>query len=84
MVLGVPHEGEREAQEGRVRWKKRTREPGWGDRRVRSGFLLWPREINGESRWLEWAEWVESYDYIWIGSGNRLKWRTVRWTDGAR
>jgi hypothetical protein len=30
-----------------------------GDERRRKGFLLLPKTIAGETRWLEWAEWVE-------------------------
>ncbi len=30
-----------------------------GDERVRHHFLLFPRFINHEWRWLEWATWTE-------------------------
>ena len=43
------------AQVGWVGMRWAEREPF--DRRVRRGFLLFPRCINGEWRWLEMAEW---------------------------
>lgn len=36
-----------------------------GDVRERCGFLLMPRTIGGETRWLEWAKWEE----VWTNIG---------------
>jgi hypothetical protein len=43
-----------------MRWT----DPKEGDTRVRSGFLFFPKTINGEERWLEWARWEERYE-VW-------------------
>ena len=32
-----------------------------GTRRIKSGFLIFPKTINGETRWLESATWIEYY-----------------------
>lgn len=38
-----------------------------GDRRTKSRFLLLPKTIDGETRWLEKAQWVQVYfDYKWV------------------
>jgi hypothetical protein len=52
-----------------MRWKDDKR----GDERTRSVFLWYSVSVNGESRWLEWAEIVEVY---WLGS-----WFEVCWGD---
>ena len=36
-----------------MRWRDEPA-PKWGDWRERSEFLLLPRTIGGETRWLEW------------------------------
>lgn len=45
--------------------------------RVRSGFLLFPKRIGKEWRWLEYTAWRERYagacDYWW--------WEPVEWLD---
>ena len=33
--------------------------------RTKRGFLLFPRYIDGEWRWLEFATWQEKYDGVW-------------------
>lgn len=53
----------------------RWREPQNGAERTRTAFLLWPREIRGEWRWLETATWVEE----WMGDG--FWWVDRRWVD---
>lgn len=40
--------------------------------RTRSGFLWFPKKVNGETRWLEKANWIEVY---W---GNR-GWVIEKW-----
>jgi len=39
--------------------------PKSGDLRVRAKFLLFPKRIGVETRWLEWASWVEEYYVDW-------------------
>lgn len=54
-----------------MKWKK----PRIGDIRIRKGFLLLPKTINGETRWLKWAVWKEEY----IGGALSYFWREVEW-----
>jgi hypothetical protein len=59
-----------------MRWTSNPN-PKEGDLRVRKGFLIFPKCIAGETRWLEYAIWRErfcepySYDAIdlsyWVG-----------------
>ena len=62
---------------------KRPPEPN--DRRERRMFLVWPKEIAGESRWLEYAVWEEQLMEITNSlSYTRepyLRWRAVRWVN---
>lgn len=44
-----------------MRWK--SRKPEIGDIRIITQFLLFPKRINREIRWLEKATWKESYRY---------------------
>ena len=42
---------------------------GNGEQRLRVGFLFFPRTINGERRWLEYASWMQTFTYHWrLGS----------------
>ena len=44
----------------------RKRYPPNKARRVRRAFLLLPKQIGGETRWLEWACWLDEYSAnIW-------------------
>jgi len=39
-----------------------------GEGRTREEFLLFPKEIDNEIRWLENAKWQERYDgVVWVG-----------------
>lgn len=37
--------------------------PKQHDTRIRKGFLLFPKKIGNEIRWLETAKWKERYTY---------------------
>lgn len=57
--------------------------PNDGDTRIKTKFLLFPKKINGETRWLEkssWEEVCEIYDnspyYMDI-----ISWDAFRWID---
>ena len=52
--------------------------PESGDVRRREGFLLLPRSIERDWRWLEWATWREQYvePYIY-----RPYWEATHWLD---
>lgn len=43
--------------------KWRSKKPQIGDRRIVTRFLLFPKRINREVRWLEKTTWEESYKY---------------------
>lgn len=38
-----------------------------GQLRERTWFLIFPKTINGETRWLEKATWTEKYHIGWDG-----------------
>lgn len=60
-----------------MRWKdkvKKVIEPR--TTRIRTGFLFFPKRIEKETRWLEFAIWTE--EYINIGKlGGKIKWKWV-------
>lgn len=67
-----------------MKWEPRTRPSV----RYRAGFLLFPREIDGEVRWLEWAAWKETrfnhgfwHEKQWIDSVSDV--RECGWCGGA-
>ena len=50
-----------------------------GDKRIRRGFLIFPKQLEYETRWLEVATWEEElksgYEFSW--------WEATRWVDDA-
>lgn len=40
-----------------MRWKQEEKDNSF---RIRSGFLFFPKTINAETRWLEFAKWKET------------------------
>ena len=48
-----------------------------GEVRERSAFLWWPKEIAGESRWLERARWTEQYLVKMCPPG--VDWEPISW-----
>jgi hypothetical protein len=53
-----------------------------GDCRRRSGFLLWPKRIGDERRWLEWATWIEQRSWLRNAWGDTFHgWKAVEWVD---
>lgn len=51
--------------------------PNPGDVRIRKKFLWFPKVIGNVGRWLEIAEWKESYDIYYTGSS----WEPREWLD---
>jgi hypothetical protein len=49
-----------------MRWTRGA----FGDKRIKKGFLFFPKVINNETRWLEFAEWEQKYvvDNAWIST----------------
>ena len=53
-----------------------------GDERVFSAFLWLPKTIGPETRWLERASWVGSYEPEWATPSGKMApawFRPVRW-----
>jgi len=46
--------------------------------RVRHRFLLWPKSLDGETRWLECSWWREYRFYTWRG---HYRWKAEKWSD---
>lgn len=59
----------------------RIKHPMVGDTRERSGFLFFPKTINYETRWLEWARWEQerrdSFNGYWLDT----YWIDKEWSD---
>ena len=51
-----------------MKWFPADNRPRPGDKRVKTRFLLFPKTINGERRWLETATWTEYLWAHWDGS----------------
>ena len=58
-----------------MKWKT----PKSGDKRIVSKFLLFPREINNEVRWLEKVKIEQEYD-----RGCLLGWWDIKWADSKQ
>ena len=56
-----------------MRWN--TPEKVYTGTRVIKRFLLFPRTINGETRWLEWAE-IEQENILYMDCDH---WEDVEW-----
>jgi hypothetical protein len=65
-----------------MRWKTKQ-SPNIGDTRVVKRFLLFPKEIDGEYRWLEVSRIEQRYerDYISVGlgMGSYCRWQDSAW-----
>lgn len=60
--------------------------PKIGAARIKTAFLLFPKEINREVRWLEFASWQERYTRHSITSilGARTEWMAEKWIDNKK
>ena len=67
----------------------RFQKPKHGATRMRTRFLFFHKTINGETRWFEWATWVEKYTLYGDSAEERDQgtfllvgfWEPVRWVD---
>lgn len=65
-----------------MRWnKKDTRKYQSGDTRIRSGFLLLPKMIGDEIRWLERATWRETFIWVHHWDGVMFYWSGTEWVN---
>ncbi len=77
-----------------MRWKSKTNPtPKLGDYRMQKGFLLFPKTICGETRWLEFAEWEEICEFqrefdtggmAYSISVGDYRWVPFQWSDLPR
>ena len=44
--------------------------------RLKVGFLFFPKTINGETRWLEYANWMQHFTYHYQ---NGFSWDDIAW-----
>ena len=58
----------------------KLRQPKYGDKRIRWGFLLFPIFIGEEGKWLEFATWEEMYG-AWYGGDYVQNWYPIRWIE---
>jgi hypothetical protein len=64
-----------------VRWKESKHEgPNYGDRRKVTRFLLLPKELAGEWRWLETASWLQVYVFIDYEDYRHWRWEDLTGT----
>ena len=65
-----------------MRFKNKP-QPSNGDTRIKTKFLLFPKKIKGETRWLEKTSWQEEclkyYSALW--SDYVVRWDEVNWID---
>ena len=67
-----------------MRFKLFTKpQPEIGVTRVKSKFLLFPKMINHEIRWLEYTTWIEEFTIIGNCeiSGDIYGWHPKQWND---
>ena len=62
-----------------MRWRKKVLEEG--ETRVKRGFLFFPKTINNETRWLEYATWREHTIGQSDGCGSWFIWGELEWVD---
>ena len=56
--------------------------PRDGEYRISSGFLWFPKTIGSQTRWLEYAKWLECYLKFADGNGFAFyEWIARNWVD---
>ena len=66
-------------KKNKMRWKIKP-DPKMGDERIIKRFLILPRIVKGECRWLESAQILQIM-YPLEGEGSRLVWEDSMWVD---
>ena len=67
----------------RWKWKKKQRLKE-GDRRIMERFLLFPKRLNGEWRWLEIARICQQYrvsNWLWPDIPTLWDWVDLHWAN---
>lgn len=64
-----------------MRWieKEPKKRPDVGSKRINKGFLFFPLKIDKETRWLEYARWMEEYKYIRYNEEDYWLWSPIAW-----
>ena len=63
-----------------MRWKKEKTKDG--ETRIINKFLIFPKTINRETRWLEKASWVEKWGY-WGAAEDGPGWAYIDWLENC-
>jgi hypothetical protein len=59
-----------------MRWHENNKpQPNSGDRRTVRRFLIFPKEMGGEWRWLEMASWTQRYEPRFYEDYTHWGWR---------
>ena len=60
-----------------MRWKRKK--PKVGDSRVIVRLLLFPKTLEGETRWLEICPIIQIYEIYFDGHSNITNWHSRKW-----
>ena len=53
-----------------------------GDKVQKSGFMLLPKTIGQETRWLEFGKWIAEYKKVrWSKAGYKYVWEPIQWLE---
>jgi len=55
-----------------------------GDKRLRHKFLLFPKNINNEVRWLEKVNYLQKYEIIYSGGSRWYSWVNIKWIEDCK
>lgn len=63
-----------------MRWNKPVyQSPRVGDTRIVKRFLLFPKTLNEETRWLEWAEIMQGFSCFYSWDEHTFYWEDLDW-----
>ena len=70
-----------------MRWKKKKEKTKYGETRIINRFLIFPKTIQDETRWLEKASWVERAEYrreeLLFSYRLVLNWDPIDWLENC-
>jgi|SaaInlV_165m_DNA_1040744.scaffolds.fasta_scaffold27038_5 hypothetical protein len=62
-----------------MRWNNKFVNPNEGDQRVIKKFLFFPKNIDGQTRWLEWARILQRYCHFESSGRESRYWVSIKW-----
>lgn len=62
-----------------MRWTPER--PSIGERRLKKGFLIFPRQIRGQVRWLEFTSWIQIFQHFTRSGKMGIPIETTGWVD---